>query len=209
MIIPGSKRSSAEVNSEIYEDLLKFTYFNGGHNNYATVRIEGNIAYFDALGWFFGGGSDWINDPEVGVALSEGPGGHEVSGQTLGNHQLVGVRRWRVDVSPIQGPTGDNPDLRITIETEAYERRRNDANTFGSQLAGEAAQLGIWDAYLQNLSDEYQRRYRATDAKLTHSTEFLGLIKNPWGPDDQYVPRDDFWGPQKITPLDMPYHLLR
>ena len=111
--------SDKEVLDAVFNMLKKFSYFNSSE---ATVRIAGTTAYFDLKGWrgWPGWASDWINDDEVGVHLTE-TGQYELQGTTFGKHQLIGVRKWRVFLDPNAQVCGQKT---MTIETEADERPR-------------------------------------------------------------------------------------
>ncbi|MGD9634298.1 MAG: RHS repeat-associated core domain-containing protein [Pirellulales bacterium] len=163
----------------IQDDLEHFRHFNFGHNDQATVRVSGGIAYFDMLG-VAGLLSDLINDPKVAVSLSTL--GNEVSGQTLGDHQLVGVRKWRYAVDNVAS------GYAVTIETEAYDRPRIKADDYGAAIAGTEVQLAIWKAYLRNIADYYVNLYDGSILDQHASWQFLGYVANPWGPANQYVP---------------------
>ena len=98
-----AKAQPEDIEVEILRDLAGFKYFNGGHNNVATVKVttvdgEHDVALFRTTPSLFGYLSDVVNSTDVAVAISVNTVGREVSGQTLGAHQLVGIRRWRVSV---------------------------------------------------------------------------------------------------------------
>ena len=193
--IPKSTTGTTKqlLENSLRDSLSRFAQFNGGHNDIATVSFRSGIAYFNLLGKS-GKLSDIINDAEVAVSINVR--GDEVIGQTLGGHQLVGQRRWRftIDNATDQG----EPGYAITVETEAYDRPRTQANEIGALAAGTEAQLAIWRAYLRNIADSYTDRYGGYIIDQHATWKFLGYhVRNPWGPPDQFVP-------DKPLPIDVP-----
>jgi hypothetical protein len=124
------------------------------------------------------------NDDQVVVGVTTDPESRTVSGTTLGDHQLVGQRRWSVSVTPIDGCS-----VRVTIKTEAYERPRSWANWYGFQIAGAQDMTAIWEAYLLNIQDWANGNYNMTSPGRPNSeVDYPGYVPNPWGPPNQYVP---------------------
>ena len=178
-----SPRESRHLTKEHVEELLReqlrsFELFNFGANDIARVNVadeteDGATANFDLLG-LSGWLSDLTNDDKVQVALSYD--GDVVSGQTIGDHQLVGVRRWSFTVS------GEQADgFTIEVKTEAYEKTRGVPNTIGMLLVGEAEQAAVWTAYLTNIKSWWSQSFDATGG-VTRSSEWLGDAPNPWAP---------------------------
>jgi RHS repeat-associated protein len=114
----GSAAGCDRLRNKIYDDLKSFRFFNGGSNWEATVRIDGNIAYFDAQG-LYGSGSDRIgNADEAPVSLAFFDARFLVVATTLEGHLLDGKRYWTVFVD--KGPFCQ---CDVSIATWAYERK--------------------------------------------------------------------------------------
>src|SRR5262249_13654297 len=82
-----------------------------------------------------------------------GPG-HQVTAVTLGNHMVVGVRKWRVK------RTGRGS---IMVNTEAWEQRNNVFTNAGFKIIGRDKMAEVWTNYLVNIGKaitaEYKGRY--------------------------------------------------
>ncbi len=167
------------VRKDIDSQLRNFTQFNGGANTVATVEVdpETNVATFTSLG-LLGLLSSTINDEPVEVQLSYDPAKHEVTAVTLDNHQLVGVRKWRVEVEQLEDGT-----ILATVTTESYDRPRTGRDEFGFELAGAAEQLKVWAQYLANIARYLTKTYNAqvvAPETIKGARAFLGLVPNPW-----------------------------
>ena len=138
----------------IYEDLKKFTYFNGNHNTEARVEVRpnGEYAYFQMIGWdgFF---STHIvgNAKEVPVKLSYNEEKYLVMAQTLEGHMLEGIRTWRVSMATEAMYGGQY----VQVVTGSRDRPVGTLNNYGAAIAGTEAQMLVWTQYLQNFAEAY------------------------------------------------------
>ena len=185
----NARQAAATVEAKILSDLATFKHFNGNNNDVAIVKIfavdqEHDAAFFQTTRSLFGFGSDLINDVNVGVSLSVDAQKKEVCGQTLGDHQLVGVRHWNVGAAGAPGG-----GLLVTITTEAYERSRSGLNHLGASMMGDVKQDAIWNQYLDNMADAYKVEFGANKVSLTNTRQKFGVnTPNPWQPNNQNQP---------------------
>jgi RHS repeat-associated protein len=140
--ITCTRGTTEEIRRFAFEQFTTFASFNTPTANKATVRIEDGIAWFDLKG-VKGWASDFINSDEVPVYLTTDPQNSEVTGTTAGDHQLIGIRKWRVQ---------EAGEKSVFIMTEAWERAYGLGNEVGA-FVGDARddQIGIWKIYLENI----------------------------------------------------------
>jgi RHS repeat-associated protein len=165
--------TAQQLRDGLRDHLQKFDLFNEGANKWARVDVKGNLARFNLLG-LPGYFSDIINDDQVSVQLRFA--GDTVTAQTLGLHQLVGIRTWKFKVQE------EGCGFRVTVTTEAYERPAGLPNRIGAWLVGERAQMAVWDAYFKNIASWYSGNYRACGVRTTSKSEWLKGQPSPWGP---------------------------
>ncbi len=141
-----------EIADDIYDKLKGFSLFNDGHNTIAKVDLRtengDTFADFTAFG-LLGLGNRLIGQYTVPVKLTNDDTSREITGRTLGNHMLVGVRKWRVRVEE---------DI-VTVETESWDRPATSLNTVGMTLLGASSQLGIWSQYFANIKEYVRDNY--------------------------------------------------
>ena len=88
--------------SEIYSDFETFAHFNAPTSNIAGVSNRDNYAHFD-LNPGLSASASWVAGNSVDVALVKNPGKRELMAMTIGDHPLVGVRRWSVRSVKVAG----------------------------------------------------------------------------------------------------------
>ena len=110
---------------------------------------------------------------KVEVHLKEN-GSDEVKGTTAGRHQLVGIRKWRVQ------PLSEKP-LDVNLMTHAYEHPRGWLNEFGIWFARKD-QMMIWEIYLKNIGSRVKERFGGEVAKEVKKEGPIptGPMPNPW-----------------------------
>ena len=124
--------------------------------NLARVKVdlESGVAYLDLLGRK-GALSDFPiigNDDKVEVQMKDNDT-DEWKGVTAGRHQLVGIRKWRVE--KLSGEPLD-----VNLMTGAYEHARGWLNEFGSRhQGGRHDQKMIWTTYLKNIGNKVKDRF--------------------------------------------------
>jgi hypothetical protein len=175
LYFPTTSASAEQLQEEIYNDLRDFKYFDSPTPNIATVRLQGRRAFFDARG-MFGYGSDRLNADEVAVELFDGPWSREISGMTLGAHQLVGIRRWRVVIDQFNPPV-------LRVETEAFEQSAGHLNDIGRTVIGQERQYDVWVTYLSNIAAHWQSTAGASPSGISCPPVQKVGSKNPWRAD--------------------------
>ncbi len=201
--------SDAEaVLEQAYRDLAAFKYFNDGNNNFARIyldRVDGQLyAGFDVETLIKGTSADIVHlCDKAGVKLDLFPQYKLVEARTVGNHPLVGVRRWRAyvetetipDMAPpvdfnalFRGTAQRKPTGRklLVIETESYDKVSGRLNyvAMNMPVVGLAAdQLRIWELYFLNIRDAYGN----SAEYLPHRSNIKGIAyslpattTNPW-----------------------------
>jgi RHS repeat-associated protein len=175
----------------IYEDLKNFKHFD--HLNSSTVRVAGEKANFK-LNRFLGAfpsAAEILNS--IDVALSSDETNYTVMAVTLGDHPLVGVRKWSVE----QLCAGKESIIRI--KTEAYERPRTlygvELNDVGQQLFGAEIAKEMWARYLTNIAEDLVRQGGRFDrGTLVYKERYgkLGDSDNPFRKDLPYKLQADY-----------------
>ena len=171
-----SSGSATTISGNIYDGLKEFDHFNGDHNKVAVKRsimIKGEkYIFFDGLG-FFGRLSDCINPPEVPVRVWSSKSKKVVHADTAGDHMLIGQRRWQA---------ARRNSSRVLIRTLAFESPRNLPNKIGMWLMGARYQLKVWEAYFQNIQDNYSSVSVSTARHKTARYRPSVRNTNPWKP---------------------------
>lgn len=141
--------------------------------NIASVKVTGNRAAFTTLG-YAGYAMNRINPINPTVRLVNGPDQNELSAVTLGEHMLVGIRRWRIVIA-----NENPPDLRV--ETEAYDQDNGYWNMAGRNSGyGQARQYEVWHDYLSNIANHWASSAGATSSGESHiEAQDVGTT-NPW-----------------------------
>ena len=144
-----------------YERFKTFADFD---SDFATVRVsDDGIARFDLLG-IKGFLSDLaINEDRVPVYLYPDDPNTELKAKTAGGHQLVGIRKWRVE------KISDQPRS-VLLTTEAYERTRG-LNRLGARM-GRHDQVIIWRGYLERVAASVVAKFGGRAEKI----EVIGPI---------------------------------
>ena len=188
------KYDGDEVQRAVYKDLKKFKDFNGGYNKGGRVFLDGDIARFEALG-MFSMLSELINPVKVPVRLTYQEKEFTVSGQTLGQHMLVGMRKWGVDLK--KAKSGEcltdgtfSAKQVIVVWTESWDRPNGWTNRLGMWAAGSESQLEIWEQYLRNIRQAIYNKYDKTwfidktwDRGWIGGSQYdKGDQRNPWQP---------------------------
>jgi hypothetical protein len=159
----------------IYRDLETFAHFNEPKKNIASVSINGVKAHFDlepspsAAAAFMAGNS-------IDVILVKYPESRELFSVTIGDHPLVGVRKWAVRK---RNTTVGKPS-QVDIDTEAYEQVNGITTQWGRRMSGRGDQHRMWSTYLENIADYWRRTHRATEIDRDFRVpEPAGVSDNP------------------------------
>jgi hypothetical protein len=123
--------------------------------NVAEFYRSGNTGHFSINGAAVAA-SSWVVGNSIDIIVLERPSNRQVIGVTIGNHPLVGVRKWWPSkAGDLLGSTGAIVD----VETEAYERASGFWNeTFYSQA--KEAQNTMWLTYLQNIAIYWKNNHK-------------------------------------------------
>ena len=163
---------------KIYGDLKKFEHFSP---NIATVSVTGDHGHF-ALRWTQPISKIGSAMPLVGNSLDvqfvNQDSARLLMAVTLGDHPLVGVRKWWVN------DLGDKRDnaVHVQIVTEAYEQVNGVLiNKMARAWDGRSKQNAMWKQYLDNVAEWWQKNNGATiEDKPTQTIESTGLSYNPF-----------------------------
>jgi hypothetical protein len=161
-----------EVRRLVYADIREFASFSKPRPNIATADVVNGVAYFDLLGKK-GEYSDMPvigNDDKVEVRLTDN-GVDQTRGVTAGRHQLVGIRKWRVE------KLSDKP-LNVELMTHAYEHARG--INFLGEIFFDARkdQERAWTTYLKNIASKLMDLYEGEVGDV----RFSGPIPTAPGP---------------------------
>jgi RHS repeat-associated protein len=145
-----------EAMNKIYDDFRRFNHFGSPVPNVVTFTRSGNRGHFAVSGGALAGIS-WLVNNSIDIAIVENFGKREVTAVTIGNHPLVGVRKWRPEkVGEMMSSTGGI----IDIVTEAYERPSGWlSDTFYSEVRNQQNQT--WLIYLRNIATHWRDRHGA------------------------------------------------
>jgi hypothetical protein len=141
----------------IYRDLESFAHFNEPTENIAAVSVSGDKAHF-TLNPGLTASASFVAGNSLDVILDRRPGSREIFSMTIGEHPLVGVRKWAVRKSKVTVVQTH----RVDIDTEAYEQVNGLTNKRGRRMSGRGQQDKMWSTYLENIADYWGRTQRAT-----------------------------------------------
>ena len=134
----------------IYDDFKIFANFNNPTQNIAEVSISGTHAHFD-LNNFATSFGQMISGYDINVTLIPDDQNKILTAVTIGQHPLVGVRKWSVNVSQ------DGDDFLFEIFTEAWERSLFTAVEIAKQfLDGEEDMDKMWTTYITNTAFKWK-----------------------------------------------------
>ena len=167
------------LEDEIYSSLKKFDHFNW--LNGATVFPEGDRARFTVNG----GPAEMLHAfNTIDVALAFDDANHTVTAVTLGDHPLVGVRKFSVSLL-----CAGHQGYMLRVQTEAYERARlavpgsmPAANILGQTFVGEQFAKDMWARYLKNIAEWAQTRGGTFDGGIRYQRYALDRTddRNPF-----------------------------
>jgi RHS repeat-associated protein len=147
-----------EAMNRIYDDLRQFNHFSSPVQNIAAFTRSGDKGHFSVNGAAVAGAS-WIVGNSIDIIVLERSAQKEVIGITIGDHPLVGVRKWRPEkAGELLGKKGGI----IDVVTEAYERPSGMFNDWFYSLA-QQGQNEMWLIYLQNIAIYWHDHHKATD----------------------------------------------
>ncbi len=159
-VAPGANGRTAD---QMFAELSTFQHFNAG--NIATARVinpppgtvgpDANRRFVmfraDPAVSVVGGlnfAQQFLNSEWVPVEIFTDERNRTITAVTMGDHMIVGVRRWTMK---------PNPDGSYRIETEAWEQRNGMVNNVAMVtgvplvLSGKEVMGMVWDRYLNNL----------------------------------------------------------
>jgi len=164
------KPSRAEVTRMMYKDLAQFSHFDYPKENIGQALVSGNKVHYTISGTVLPALS-YIVGNTIDVELVLHPQKNEVQAVTLGDHPLVGSRKWRVE-----NPRG----YVFKVITEAYEQASGLSNWVAHPLAA-YQQDDMWTTYLENIGSHWQLLYPGTTvSKVNRLFEDVTLPKNPY-----------------------------
>ena len=134
-------------------------------------RTLPDVAANDAIYGMLNTAQRMANPPDVAVRLFSNPEEGFVMGVTLGNHMLVGARRWTV-TELVSGE--------LRVETDAWVRCNGELNRIAMQYGGQHMMSVIWRRYLANIgnaSTQHGGSWRWTANRITVHPD---LRKNPF-----------------------------
>jgi RHS repeat-associated protein len=170
---------------EIYQGLKDFRWFNEG--NIAKARlIEGkgdgegrHFVAFTTNNFFKNMGQRMSsgNGPngQVYVEVFYNDAAHMVTAVTLGNHMLVGVRKWQV----LRTMGTKN----IMVWTAAWERRNSWFTQKGFERIGQSETTKVWTVYLTNIGNaatDDQTLGKFTVSRVLWLEEDADDMENPY-----------------------------
>jgi len=174
-----TEREILRIEDQIYLSLKKFEHFNW--LNGAAVSLKGDRARFTVNG----GPAQLLQVfNTIDVALAFDDATHTVTAVTLGDHPLVGVRKFAV-TKLCAGHQG----CMLRVHTEAYERARLTvpgsmpaANVLGQAFIGEQYAKDMWARYLKNIAEWAQNRGGTFDGGIRYQRYALGRTddQNPF-----------------------------
>lgn len=173
MDISISAKDIAEKQKSVEKDFGKFASFGNPKANEAFVTVNGDKAFFSLRGPK-GYGSVLIgNDEAVAVKITSSKTDDKFiqTAETLGDHQLIGVRKWYVE------KVGET---RIRVGTEAYEMPRGGLNRIGFKYGGgKESQDNIWKTYLENINKNHFGGSGVLAPAIQSTTDNNPFIKQP------------------------------
>jgi hypothetical protein len=143
-LVPHERRNCNDVLDLFYGRLRSFTFWEP--NSIAELTVRDDIGSFWPEFWITRMGVLALNDICWTVQFTYDDPAHTITARTLGDHPLVGVRRWSVK------KLGSAAECVLQVATEAYQKPRNLALLLSTPMAYED-QATIWTEYLRNVPD--------------------------------------------------------
>ena len=160
----------------IYADLKQFNHFSSPEANIASVQRSGNTAHF-AVNGAAPALASWVIGNSIDVTLWDRDAQKQVVAVTIGDHPLVGVRKWWPEKA---GELLSSSGGIVDIITEAYERKSGLFNRFGYWLAGPYGQNDMWLTYLQNIATYWKGNYNASVVEWEAKHNRVSGTQNPF-----------------------------
>ena len=157
---PGANGRTA---NQMFTELASFQHFNPGNiataqmvtapagdvgpnanRRFVMFRADPAVSVVGGLNF----AQQFINSEWVPVEIFTDEQNHTITAVTMGDHMIVGVRRWTMK---------PNADGSYRIETEAWEQRNGMVNNVAMNtgvplvLSGKEVMGMVWDRYLNNL----------------------------------------------------------
>ena len=144
----------------IYSDFETFAHFNEPTANIAKVSIlnNGQKAHF-SLNPSFSASAAWIAGNSIDVALAKYPASRELFAMTIGDHPLVGVRKWAVR----KREDSAKKPCKVDIDTDAYEQANGLSSKIGRAMTGRDQQNSMWSTYMLNIAEHWKRNHKAQE----------------------------------------------
>jgi RHS repeat-associated protein len=161
----------------IYDDLTNFAHFSEPTENIAKVKISGDTAHFDLVPSLTASAS-YLAGNSIDVILAKYPERRELMAMTVGDHPLVGVRKWTVKKVILKAFKSN----RVDIVTEAYEQANSRANEAARSFIGRDQQNAMWSTYLENIAEFWSNTYGASEIEVDDPAmvEPAGTTVNPF-----------------------------
>jgi RHS repeat-associated protein len=144
--------SRDEMIDKVYTDLERFEHFNEPTNNIATVSIGGSRGHFSISSPVASAASALAGN-SIDVEFDFRRYKHEIIAVTIGDHPLVGVRKWWVEYDSAY-------EKSFHVYTEAYEKDSGFLNAMARPITP-AAQDRMWSTYLDNIGLYWRKNYHA------------------------------------------------
>lgn len=158
----------------IYDDLRRFNHFSSPMRNVAEFTRDGDKGHFAINGAPIAFGS-WFLGNSIDIIVLENAAKREVTGVTIGDHPLVGVRKWWPEKA---GVMLSRSEAIVDVITEAYERASGKWNeSLYSMMRTE--QHEMWLMYLRNIATYWRNKHRA---RVIEWEKDLGTVKGTENP---------------------------
>ena len=135
------------VIAQLYAKIQTFELLDVEGNNNTTIQLSGTAPDGTSLGFFTVKGTELVpgalNPFSIDVQIEPHNDLNEIQVATIGNHPLVGSRKFRAE------PVGAN---QILIITEAWEHSANRTAEFG-KVWGPPVVDQLWSRYVENLTE--------------------------------------------------------
>lgn len=169
------KLDTNQAMNRIYDDLRQFNHFSSPVPNVARFTRDGNKGHFAISDAPIALGS-WLLGNSIDIIVLEHQARREVVGVTIGDHPLVGVRKWWPEKAGLL-LTGSGTI--VDVVTEAYERA---SGKWNESLYSEARseQKRMWLTYLQNIATYWRKHHRAQVVEWEEVLETAEGTANPF-----------------------------
>ena len=182
-----------------YRQLKSFSLFNSANKDIASVKLVYGADYASQFsgqnlenrrfaGFYTVGWTGWASrnvtwsgesDGRAYVELFYDDASRTVTAFTLGNHMLIGVRKWHVTAA-FQNGQGV-----VTLSTAAWEQRNSLPNDAGFWYGGGlSATHKIWQNYLDSIGQGLEKQFPSGVWWTSHSSpqplELPSDSPNPW-----------------------------